>query len=102
MKTTITFAVIGLLLSLIAVGTSLEVCFHCIQTFKFDLTTILLTLLSSLFLCVALLRLIKTAMFIQLNSYNAESLVQFIPYESQPPFYLHLPVIYLYPPEMGY
>ena len=93
MKTTLTLAIAGILLFLTAVLSTIEsTCFHCVARHSINIVTLISTPLSLGALGLAFIRLFRELPFIETNSYNAESLLQFIPYESQPPVYY--PVIY--------
>lgn len=82
MKTTITLTVIGLLLFIFSMGSSITYsCFHCGPSLSHSLASNITALFSMFILSLVFVRLFKSLGLIQLNSYNAESLVPNDPWD---------------------
>jgi hypothetical protein len=93
MKTTFALSIIGLLLSFITIGTSIEYSgfgFHAEPYLSFSLISAILVLTSITLLGVAFVRLFSLMTPIELCAYDAESLAQPNPHLSHVPFYIHL------------
>ncbi len=87
MKTSILMSVIGFILFVVSVIKSIDTnCFHCKKYFVLDPLMMMLSLVSLIILSAAFVRLLKTMEPLQLNSYNAVSLIESSAYESQVSF----------------